>query len=58
MDQFEKNPLFFQDTRDHPEHVAKNCLSLPSPSTEKPLAEIDQLRVPSLAPFRPRIYGS
>ena len=36
--------LFFRDTRDHPEHDAKNRLSLPSPSPEKPLAEIDELK--------------
>ena len=39
-----KNSLFFRDTRDHPEHDAKNRLSLPSPSPEKPLAEIDELK--------------
>ena len=40
--------LFFRDTRNHPEHDAKNRLSLPSPSPEKPLAEIDQLKKPTL----------
>ena len=41
---FRKKTLFFRDTRDHPEHDAKNRLSLPSPSSEKPLAEIDELK--------------
>ena len=43
-DHFRKKSLFFRDTRDHPEHDAKNRLSLPSPSPEKPLAEIHQLK--------------
>ena len=41
---FSEKILIFRDTRDHPEHDAKNCLSLPSPSSEKPLAEIDELK--------------
>ena len=41
---FRKKSLFFRDTRDHSEHDAKNRLPLPSPSPEKPLAEIDQLK--------------
>ena len=40
----EKKTLFFQDTRDNQEHDAKNRLSLFSPSLEKPVAEIDQLK--------------
>ena len=32
--------LFFQDTRDHPEHDAKNRLPIPCLSSEKPLAEV------------------
>ena len=39
-----KKSLFFRDTREHPEHDAKNRLSLPSPSPEKPLAEIHELK--------------
>ena len=41
---FRKKSLFFRDTREHPEHDAKNRLSLPSPSPEKPLAEIHELK--------------
>ena len=41
---FRKKSLFFRDTRDHSEHDAKNRLSLHSPSPEKPLAEIDELK--------------
>jgi len=47
-----KNSLFFRDTRDHPEHDAKNRLSLHSPSPEKPLAEIDELK--NNRPNRPK----
>ena len=43
-DHFRKKSLFFRDTRDHPEHDAKNRLSLPCPSPEKSLAEIDELK--------------
>ena len=42
---FRKKTLFFRDTREHPEHDAKNRLSLPSPSPEKPLAKIDDLKI-------------
>ena len=41
---FPKKSLFFRDTREHPEHDAKNRLSLPSPSPEKLLAEIHELK--------------
>ena len=44
IDHFRKKSLFFQDTRDNQEHDAKNRLSLFSPSLEKPVAEIDQLK--------------
>ena len=43
-DHFRRKSLFFQDTRDHPKHDAKNRLSSPSPGPEKPLAEIDRLK--------------
>ena len=39
--------LFFRDIGEHPEHDAKNCLSLPSPSPEKLLAEIHELKKPT-----------
>ena len=45
---FGKKSLFFRDTRDHTEHGAKNRSSLPSPSSEKPLAEIHQLKKTTL----------
>ena len=41
---FRKKILFFRDTREHPEHDAKNRLSISSPSSEKPLAEIHELK--------------
>ena len=40
IDHFRKKSLFFRDTRDHQEHDAKNRLSIPTTSSEKPLAEI------------------
>ena len=44
IDHFRKKSLFFRDTRDHQEDVAKNRLSIPSPSPEKPMAEIARLK--------------
>ena len=44
IDHFRKKSIIFRDTRDHQEYDAKNRLSLPSPSPEKPLAEIDELK--------------
>ena len=44
IDHFRKKAIVFRDTRDHQEHDAKNRLSIPSPSSEKPVAEIDQLK--------------
>ena len=41
---FRKKSLFFWDTRNNQEHDAKNRLSLPSPSPEKPVAEIARLK--------------
>ena len=43
-DHFRKKYLFFRDTRDNPEHDAKNRLSIPRPSPEKLMAEIDRLK--------------
>ena len=49
---FRKKSLFFRDTREHPEHDAKNRLSLPSSSPEKLLAEIHELKKkPTLTKF-------
>ena len=45
---FRKKSLFFRDTREHPEQDAKNRLSLSSPSPEKPLAKIDELKITDL----------
>ena len=36
--------LFFQDTRDHQEHDAKNHLSIPGPSPENLMAEVLSLK--------------
>ena len=41
---FRKKSIIFRDTRDHQEHDAKNRLSIPGPSPEKSVAEIDQLK--------------
>ena len=41
---FRKKSLFFRDTRDHQEHDTKNRLSIPGPSPEKLMAEIDELK--------------
>ena len=46
---FRKKSLFFRDTREHPEHDAKNRLSSPSPSPEKLLAEIHELKKTDLS---------
>ena len=37
---FRKKSFFFQDTRDHHEYDAKNCLLIPGPSPEKLMAEV------------------
>ena len=44
IDHFRKKSLFFLDTRDHQEHDTKNRLSIPSPSPEKLMAEIHELK--------------
>jgi len=44
IDHFRKKSIIFRDTRDHHEHDAKNRLLIPGPSSEKPVAEIDQLK--------------
>ena len=44
IDHFRKKSLFCWDTSDHQEHDAKNRLSIPIPSPEKLLAEIDRLK--------------
>ena len=44
IDHFRKKSIIFRDTRDHQEHDTKNRLSLPGPSPEESVAEIDQLK--------------
>ena len=44
-----KKSIIFRDTRDHQEHDTKTRLSIPSPSPEKPVAEIDQLKKTDLS---------
>ena len=39
-DDFWKKSIIFRDTREHQEHDTKIRLSIPSPSSEKPLAEV------------------
>ena len=43
-DNFREKCIVFRDTRDHQEHDAKNRLLIPGPSSEKPVAEIHQLK--------------
>ena len=43
-DHFQEKSIFFQDTRHNQEYDAKNRLLISSPSLEKPMAEIDQLK--------------
>ena len=44
MGHFRKKSLFFWDTTDNKEHDTKNRLSIPGPSPEETVAEIDQLK--------------
>ena len=41
---FQKKSIIFRDTREHQEHDTKNRLSIPGPSSEKLMAEIDELK--------------
>ena len=52
---FRKKSIIFRDTTEHKEHNTKNCLSIPSPSSEKPLAENDQLKKLTLATLYVRL---
>ena len=44
IDHFRKKSLFFRDTREHPEHDAKNRLSISITGSEKTLAEIESVK--------------
>ena len=44
IDHFRKKSIIFRDTTDNQEHDAKNRLLIPGPSSEKPVAEIAQLK--------------
>ena len=44
IDHFRKKSLFFRDTREHPEHDAKNRLWISITSSEKTLAEIASVK--------------
>ena len=44
IDHFRKKSIIFRDTTDNQEHDAKNRLLIPGPSSEKPVAEIHQLK--------------
>ena len=46
---FRKKSIIFRDTTEHQEHNTKNRLSIPSPSSEKPVAEIDHLKKTDLS---------
>ena len=41
---FRKKSIIFRYTREHQEHDTRNRLSISSLSSEKPVAEIDQLK--------------
>ena len=51
MGHFRIISLFFWDTRDNLEHDAKHRLSIPGPSPEKLMAEIDRLKNLTLVQF-------
>ena len=51
IDHFRRISLFFLDTRSNQEHDAKNRLSIPGPSPEKPVAEIIPLKKSDLSVF-------
>ena len=51
IDHFRKKSIIFRDTTDNQEHGAKNRLLIPGPSSEKPVAEIHELKK-----NRPKIY--
>ena len=44
IDHFRKKSLFFQYTRYNQEYDSKNRLSIPGPSSEKPVAEIARIK--------------
>ena len=46
---FRKKSIIFRDTTEHQEHNTKNRLSIPSPSSEKPVAEIDEVKKTDLS---------
>ena len=46
---FRKKTIIFRDTTDNQEHDAKNRLLIPGPSSEKPVAEIAQLKKTDLS---------
>ena len=46
---FRKKSIIFRDTTDNQEHDAKNRLLIPGPSSEKPVAEIAQLKKTDLS---------
>ena len=48
---FRKKSIIFRDTTDNQEHDAKNRLLIPGPSSEKPVAEIAQLKKTDLNYF-------
>ena len=50
-DDFWKKSIIFRDTREHQEHDTKNLLSIPGPSSEKLMAEIDELKKPTLGVY-------
>ena len=43
-DHFRKKFVFFLETRYNLEHDAKNRLSIPSPSSEEPMAEVESVK--------------
>ena len=41
---FRKKSIIFRDTRDHQEYDAKTRLSIPSPSSSEPVAEVESVK--------------
>jgi len=49
IDHFRKKSIIIRDTTDNQEHDAKKRLLIPGPSSEKPVAEIAQLKKTDLS---------
>ena len=55
IDRFRKKTIIFRDTTDNQEHGAKHRFLIPGPTSEKPVAEIDELKKTDLNQIRRRL---